>query len=382
MRTRGFHHWQNHAIFFGVNLREFQRRLIKWFQKNRRDLPWRKKNDPYAIWVSEVMLQQTRVETVIPYYERFMKEFPTVEHLARAPLSQVLKAWEGLGYYARARHLHTSARRIWKNYGGGFPEDFDAFQSLPGVGRSTAGAVFSMAFQKPYPVLDGNVKRVLIRLWAFSQPASKIQKTLFEIASGLLPQKNPGAFNQAMIELGATICTPRNPLCLSCPVEPFCRARAEGLENSLPLKLRTKVLPHYDVSAGVIWKKGRVLIARRPLNGLLGGLWEFPGGKKEPGESMEVCLQREIQEELGIQIAVRKPLFTIPHTYSHFRITLHVYHCDFLSGNPKALGCMDFKWVHPSALSRYAFPAANHPIIEALNTIQPRASKSLDFTKV
>jgi len=323
------------------------------------------------------MLQQTQVATVIPYYERFLARFPGLDDLAAAPLDDVFKVWEGLGYYARARHLHAAARQVVEQYGGHLPANRVALLRLPGIGRYTVGAILSIAFGQDEPVLDGNVRRVLCRLFAIQenprQPATEAR--LWDLATSLLPTGQAGRFNEALMDLGATICTPRQPRCLDCPLADrfatltpcLCQARQLGLQDQIPKSAPRRATPHYDVAAGVIWNdEGRFLIARRPPDKLLGGLWAFPGGKCEPGESLEDCLKRAIREALGVEIEVSKPLTVIRHAYTHFRITLHAFQCRLSSGHPRALGCPDWRWVRRADLDGFAFPATDRRIITAL----------------
>jgi len=347
-------------------------RLLRWAEKHLRDLPWRvEPRDPYRVWVSEIMLQQTQVSTVIPYFHRFTEHFPTVQVLAAAPLDSVLKRWEGLGYYARARHLHRAAREVVAEFDGRLPETVEELSKLPGIGRYTAGAIASIAFGHDAPVVDGNVKRVLCRIYAIRgdtrQPA--IQKKLWTLAEANLPKGKAGRWNEAMMELGATICLPRSPRCDKCPLARVCRARELGIQDKLPTKATKKRLPHYDVTAAVICKRGRVLIAQRPVGGMLGGLWEFPGGKREHGESLEECLRREIREELGIKIEVGQPVTQVEHTYTHFRITLHAFECRFVNGRPRAIQVADWRWVRFDELDDFAFAVTDHKIIQALRTL-------------
>jgi len=346
----------------------FQTSLLRWYHSSKRDLPWRKTRDPYRILVSEVMLQQTQVQTVIPYYERWIRSFPTFKSLASGPLNKVLKQWEGLGYYSRARNLHALAKRVMKDYGGHLPGDEEALRSLPGIGRYTSGAVLSIAFGKPIPLVDGNVARVFSRFFAIRKNISlaKTQQELWRLAAELVPPTNPGDYNQALMELGATVCLPRTPDCPQCPLRPGCKAVRFGLQYRLPIKKKKRPTPHFHIGAGVIWHQGKILISQRPLNGLLGGLWEFPGGKQETGETLKTTVRREIKEELGIHVTVGKELAEVDHTYSHFKITLHAHHCIYRSGKIQALGVKDWRWVLPRELTRFAFPAANQPVIRKL----------------
>jgi A/G-specific adenine glycosylase len=343
-------------------------------------MPWRKTRDPYAIWVSEIMLQQTQVETVTPYFIRFMTRFPTVQALARAPIAAVLKLWEGLGYYSRARNMHAAAKKIASDFGGKLPRTAPELLTLPGIGRYTAGAIASIAFGQDEPVLDGNVTRVLCRVFRIREnpKGAATQEKLWSLARQVIPPGKAGLMNQALMDLGATVCVPRNPRCPTCPAggknekpgflkKPgFCLARLHNEQNDIPLRIKRKPVPHYDIAAGIIWKGGRILIDQRRPEGLLGGLWEFPGGKRRAGESLKAAVAREAREELGVWVKVIRPLVTVKHAYSHFRITLYAFECRYLSGRPRALGCAAWKWVRPSSLARYAFPAANHKIIAAL----------------
>jgi A/G-specific adenine glycosylase len=347
---------------------QIQERLLAWSRVHGRDLPWRGERDPYCIWVSEVMLQQTQVKTVIPYYRRFLSRFPTLRSLAQADLDEVLKAWEGLGYYARARNLHRAAQQVMENHGGQLPAERGALLVLPGIGPYTVGAILSLAFGQDAAVLDGNVRRVLSRLFAIDgDPRSAAtRRQLWDLAEELLLPGQAGPFNEALMDLGATICTARDPRCNDCPLYEACQGVQEGNPERYPARVPRRPLPHYEVAAGVIWRGDQLLISKRHTNDLLGGLWELPGGKRESGETLEECLAREVREELGIEIAVGDLLMTVRHTYTHFRVTLHVFHCRYLSGQPQALGCADCRWVGPDELDDFAFPAANRRILAAL----------------
>ena len=338
--------------------------LLEWFAREGRDLPWRRTRDPYRIWVAETMLVQTQVATVIPYYQRFIARFPDVVSLAVASLDEVLKEWEGLGYYARARNLHRAAREVLERYGGQIPGDAAALRALPGVGEYVAGALLSIAFGRDEPALDGNAHRVLWRLFRVRGAAGRA--ALRARVREVLPAGRAGAFNQALMDLGATVCTPRRPRCEACPVVQHCEARRQGEEESLPERRPPRRLPHIDVTAAVIWRDGRVLIAQRPAHGLLGGLWEFPGGKQEPGETLPECLRREIREELGVEIEVGELVTSVRHTFTHYRITLHAFRCRLVDGEPQAIGCAGTRWVTLSELDCFAFSAADRRVIAVL----------------
>ena len=315
------------------------------------------------------MLQQTRVEQMGEYFGRFVARFPTVRDLANASIDEVLKVWEGLGYYARARNMHRAAGSIVEEHGGRIPDTYERLIELPGVGEYTAAAVSSIAFDRDHPVLDGNVTRVLCRLLKIGEEPRRAAVKARLIAAGerLLAPGEAGDFNQGMMELGARVCTPQRPNCSACPVEEFCRGRAELEDPSvLPVKMKKKRKPHYQVTAGLIWKEEKVLIAQRPADGMLGGMWEFPGGKQEPGESLQECLAREIGEELDFEIEVEEYLASVDHAYTHFSISLHAFAARYVSGQPQAIGCADWRWIDPAELDDFPFPRTDRKIIEQL----------------
>lgn len=320
--------------------------LLAWFRQNGRILPWRGHPDPYAVWVSEIMLQQTQVETVIPYFEKWMRLFPSAAALAAATEQAVLNAWEGLGYYSRARNLRKAARIVVAEYGGRLPAEVESLRRLPGIGRYTAGAIASLAFGLDQPALDGNLKRVLARLFDVTGPVNSPagERILWNLAAENLPPGQAGDYNQALMDLGALVCTPRNPDCAACPVSGFCRACRNGTQAERPVRAARPPQPHYVVSAAVIRRDGKILLAQRPQNGLLGGLWEFPGGKQEPGESLPDCLKREIQEELGTEIEVGEFVGEFRHAYTHFKITLHAFECRLLDGEPRPVEAQAVYW--------------------------------------
>lgn len=331
-------------------------KLLEWYRLHKRTLPWRGHQDPYAVWVSEIMLQQTRVEAVIPYFEKWMAKFPTVRALADASEQDVLNAWEGLGYYSRARNLHSAAKIVAKDFNGELPRDLDQLGKLPGIGRYTLGAIASIAYDMNVPALDGNIKRVYARIFDLSEPVDtpKGDKLLWEVAEKYLPPQDAGDYNQALMDLGATICVPKNPRCLICPVMKLCKARANGTQNERPVKLAKKEVPHRIHAAGVILQKGRVLLARRPSEGLLGGMWEFPNGRVEgdPFDGLAQALKT------GYNLRLRKnrrsvqtlePLGIVHHGYSHFSVDTYVYACE-LESMPKQ---ENLKWVWIKHLDEY-----------------------------
>ena len=363
----------------------FREALLHWYQDHRRALPWRENHDPYRIWISEMILQQTRIDQGLPYFERFLAAFPNVEALAAAPLDNVLKAWEGLGYYARARNLHRAARMIVEEHDSRIPDTMEAISTLPGIGPYTAAAVLSIAYNRDHPVVDGNVIRVLCRLFEIREDPrnTATKRELLRVAEHLLPEGEASDFNQAMMELGSLVCTPRNPQCPECPVGECCRARHLEDPSILPIKPPKQRKPHYDVTAGIIrGQDGRILLAQRPASGLLGGLWEFPGGKQEPGESLEECLKRELREELRIEVRVDERLPSVKHAYSHFAITLHGFACTHLSGEPQAIDCADWRWIRPEELSDFALPRADRKLLDAMREVEYSLSCSASKHKM
>jgi len=347
----------------------FIEKLLHWYDLNARDLPWRGHSDPYAVWVSEIMLQQTQVDTVIPYFERWMQRFPTIAALAAAEQRDVLAAWEGLGYYSRARNLHKAAQLVVARYGGELPADLNALRSLPGVGRYTAGAIASLAFDKDEPALDGNIRRVLARLFDVDVPARSTEgeRRLWDLAAQHLPPGRAANYNQALMDLGATLCTPRLPACPRCPLAEDCQARLLGLQEQRPVRGDKRPQPHYIVTAAVIRDRGLVLIAQRPAHGLLGGLWEFPGGKLQSGEDLASCLQREILEELAVPVSVGGRLGVYRHAYTHFRVTLHAFECTLADGSqPQTLEHTALEWVPLARLADYPMGKIDRKIASQL----------------
>jgi len=342
--------------------KKIQTQLLRWFEKNKRDMPWRKTRDPYAVWISEMMLQQTQVATVIPYYERFLKAFPTVHRLARADLSDVLRIWEGLGYYSRARNLHKAARTVVTRFNGTIPDNLKDLLSLPGIGRYTAGAILSIAFNRETPVLDGNVKRVLCRLCAIPEDPreTKTEERLWSISGSLIPEGHAHSFNQALMEFGATTCTPRDPMCLLCPLQRFCSARKKGNPESFPKKVSKKKIPHVEAVSAVIIKDGRVILRQRPPTGLLGGLWEFPNWEIEKGKDLKRSLKNHLKKEGNLTVRVDGLVGTLKHTYSHFKLTLHVFYCEIPRGK------IPGKWVSTRDLHRYPMSRLHRRIAQAI----------------
>ena len=350
--------------------------IVEHYRRHRRDLPWRRTRDPYAVWVSEIMLQQTRVATVIPYWQRWMVRFPTVTALAEAPLDDVLAAWAGLGYYRRARHLHAGARWVSER-GGALPSAAAELRAVPGVGAYTAGAVASIAFGEAAPLVDGNVARVLARVFAVEDDVKSGggQRAIWALAGALMTARpaaaEPGELNQGLMELGATVCTPTSPACLTCPVAGQCRARATGRQDELPrlpARRREADLPLLTTVALWLEDDGRVLLAQRPPGKSLAGLWEFPGGKVELGETPERALIRELKEELGIDTwqSCLAPLTFASHSYADFHLLMPLFACRRWDGLPKPQEGQTLAWVRPKDMRDYPMPPADLPLIPIL----------------
>ncbi len=344
--------------------------LCAWYLQNARDLPWRRTTDPYAIWVSEIMLQQTQVVTVIPYYQRWLERFPNLESLAKAPVDDVLKMWEGLGYYSRARNLHKAAQAVVGEHGGQIPCTYQGLLELPGIGPYTAGAISSIAYNLDYPVVDANVKRVFARILDLEKPVEKSSSIslIREAAQSLLPLGEARTFNQALMELGALVCSPKKPHCHTCPVTDFCSAQKKGTVDMRPVPVPQKKIQAIEVSAGVLVHDGRILVQKRLPKGLMAGLWEFPGGKLDPGESPEQALVREFSEELELDILCGEKITVIRHAYTQFRVSLHVFWSTMQDPEqvPVLHAAQEIRWVLPEELEELAFPAADRKLIEML----------------
>jgi A/G-specific adenine glycosylase len=354
-------------------MKTLRRKLLAWYRKNRRDLPWRRTSDPYAIWISEAMLQQTRVETVIPYWERFLALFPDVEALATADADEVLGAWAGLGYYSRARNLQKAAQAVVERFGGELPDTAEGLEELPGIGRYTAGAVASIAFDRPEPVVDGNVERVLARVLDVREDVKKpaVKQRFWEAAGELARGPHPGDLNQALMELGATICVPKAPRCMACPVIAECAARAAGDPESLPVKSRKKPPKRVEASAGLLLRRGRALAVRRPPEGLLGGLWELPGGDLEEKEDPESGLLRNLAERTGLRVAAAEPLGSVEHVFTHRRLRLHVFRCEPPEGRIRLAGFDAHRWLAPASLGGLPLGAVTKKALRLLELDPP-----------
>ena len=343
-------------------------RLLRWYAANRRRLPWRGKKSPYQVWVSEIMLQQTRVDAVVPYYRRWMKRFPTVRSLALASQRDVLRQWEGLGYYARARNLHQSAKIVVRQYRGRLPSRRQDLLALPGIGDYTAGAISSIAFGLDEPVLDGNVRRVLARAFAVAERADSSVGTaiLHELAVANLPPGRAGDFNQALMDLGATVCLPARPRCGICPLAPVCEANRLGMQDRFPVLRPRNRIPHLVLGAVVALDRERALIARRQSQGLLGGMWEFPnaslGSQARLADPLESQFVKELHKSYGLRLGSHRPLVTIQHAYSHFRVTVHAYRCTIAPFHVRP----GMRWTSIRDLSRFPMGKVDRQIADKL----------------
>lgn len=348
--------------------------LVRWFRNHRRDLPWRGDASPYEVWVAEVMLQQTRVSTVEQYYDEFLREFPTVEALAEAAQDEVLKAWEGMGFYARARRLHSASQTVIEEHDGEVPSDYQELKELSGIGDYTAAAIEAFAFNGERPVMDGNVHRVITRWAGIDTPIDRADTDarIRNVLEGALKKsENPGELSEGLMELGALICTPSNPDCENCPLFENCEAFQGNRVQQLPVTRESDEKPHHEIAVAVILENDDVLISRRPEEKMLGGLWEFPGGKLEDGETLREALCREMKEELGIEITVGAKITEVPHEYSHLSINLHAYFCNVEDGQPTSREGQKWKWVPRKDLEEYAFPKANKQVLEELMSDDP-----------
>ncbi|WP_273852907.1 A/G-specific adenine glycosylase [Guptibacillus spartinae] len=344
---------------------KFQEDLISWFKKEQRILPWRENKDPYRVWVSEIMLQQTRVDTVIPYFERFMRLFPSIEALAEAEESDVLKAWEGLGYYSRARNLQSAVREVAESYNGIVPNHPREISGLKGVGPYTAGAILSIAYDIPEPAVDGNVMRVLSRVVGIWEDIAKpsARKTFEEVTRRIISKDDPSSFNQGMMELGAIVCTPRSPSCLLCPVQEHCRAFAEGSQEELPIKSKKKAPRPVPIAVVALEDStGKFLIRQRPETGLLASLWEFPNVELSEGGLKQEQIKKHLRDEYEIDSEVEKELASFNHIFSHLKWQLTVYKGSYQG----ELASKHFKMVDKNELQNFAFPVAHQKITQLI----------------
>jgi A/G-specific adenine glycosylase len=356
---------------------EIASRLLAWYRAGHRDLPWRRTRDPYAIWVSEIMLQQTQVATVLPYYSRFLERFPTVEALATAPEDEVLRLWSGLGYYSRARHLQRGAQEVLARHAGRIPAAVEELLHLPGIGRYTAGAIASIAFDRAAPILDGNVIRVLCRLYGLRGDPKRapLHGHLWELAQALIPPSYAGDFNQALMELGATLCTPASPRCHGCPLVERCEASRLGLQQSLPELARAPAPTPLRMVAAVVWRGPEVLLVKRPAaspgeknerHDWWAGLWQFPSGPVASEESTLAAAVRLAGETVGLKVTPGAVAGVVRHGVTRWKITLEARHCLPIEGEPASLAGADWRWTTLEGTADFALPAPQRRLVEQM----------------
>jgi len=351
---------------YNTNNKYFSTSLLQWYDSNSRDLPWRKTNDLYKIWLSEVMLQQTRVDTVIPYYMKWLEKYKTIKSVAEADGQKLLKLWEGLGYYSRCRNFHKACKIIVNDFIGEIPLDYQKFRSLPGVGDYTASAVFSIGLNKTYPALDGNVRRVMARVLRIKNITKQNKKRIYNTLIKWMDKERPGDINQALMDLANKICCVDHALCSTCPIDEICMANNMSIPESYPAKLEKKVIPHKEFVAGMICQGNKFLITKRNENALLGGLWEFPGWEIVSSETPIGALRRKIKEEWAIDINIKNKVGYVKHAYSHFKITLTLYQCQ-TQESVKIMN-KEYRWITPSEIQYFPFPKSNHKLFNLLNS--------------
>ena len=347
-----------------MSVPKWPEKLVKWFERGHRPMPWRSDPSPYKVWISEVMLQQTQVVTVIPYFDRFVARFGGFEELAEASLEDVLRCWEGLGYYSRARNLHAAAKKLVAEHGGMPPRTSHALMEFPGVGAYTAAAIASIAFGEAVPAVDGNVLRVFARYWGIETPLrdAALSEDIRRRLTPVIRRVNPSHFNQATMETGALICRPTTPKCELCVLALRCVALRTGRTTDLPVVQIPRAVPHHEEVVGVIWKAGRILIARRPEHGLLGGLWEFPSGRRREGEPLARAVTRRIQDETGLKVVVGPSCFSLRHAFSHFCVTMTVFRCRWVEGQARPHSASELRWIRPCEVTAYPMSRSHRKI--------------------
>jgi len=367
------------TLLFGVNVTEpslsldiepFRSSLLRWFRHNGRELPWRNGYDPYHVWLSEIMLQQTQMERGVDYFRRWLRRFPDIVSVAGASSYEILKYWEGLGYYARARNLHKAAKVMAAEYGGAVPDEYETLLRLPGIGPYTAAAIASIAFNHDVVVVDANVERVFARLFDIDVPLKEkeAQRSIGHIARQLLPPGEARDFNQALMDLGGLVCTPKNPDCGNCPLCRHCSAYLGDFTDDRPVKKRRQKIIPIDMATGLLVKDGYIFIQQRHDNDIWGGMWEFPGGRLEPGETADEAVVREYREETGFQIEVCDFVTTVTHFHTKYKVTLHCFLCRLPSAStlPELHAAQNYHWVRQEQLDNFGFPAGHRKFIQFL----------------
>jgi A/G-specific adenine glycosylase len=356
-------------------MKKLQKKLLYWFQENARDLPWRKTYSPYHVWISEIMLQQTQMDRVVNYFTRWMKRLPDIASVAASGEEEILKLWEGLGYYSRALNIIRTARILVEQHNGKLPPEYKSLLVLPGIGKYTAGAIMSIAFNKEYVIIDANIERVFARLFDISEPVKNKNGHAFisDKAGELMPQGKAREYNQALMELGALVCLPKNPRCRICPVNDNCLALKENTIDQRPVPDKPSRTVFIEMATGILTYQRKILIQKRKSHGVWANLWEFPGGRLEPGETPELALIREYAEETELQIGRLAKITTVKHSYTIYRVTLHCYFCALTDGGFKPVlhGAQEYRLVKPEELSAFAFPAGHRKLIRYLKKNHP-----------
>jgi len=351
-------------------MKKIQQNLLDWFAENARDMPWRMTYSPYHVWISEIMLQQTQMDRVIDYFGRWIKQFPDIASISRSKEGKILKLWEGLGYYTRAKNIIRTADILNEQHNGELPKDFKILLQLPGIGKYTAGAIMSIAFNKEHAIVDANIERVFARLFNLAKPVKDPQTQIFiwEKAEELLPHGHAREFNQALMELGALVCIPKNPRCRVCPVRNFCLSLKKNVVDKRPVSSKPSQTVFIEMVTGILTHKDKIFIQKRKPKGVWPNLWEFPGGRLEPGETPEMALVREYAEETQLQIGKLERITTVKHSYTIYRVTLHCYFCSLTDGRfePVLHTAQEYRLVNPADLSNYAFPAGHRKLIAHL----------------
>ena len=343
-------------------------KLLSWYDKNNYTFPWRNSTNPYHVFLSEVMLQQTQVKTALPYYLNWLKRFPKISDVSKASNDEILKQWEGLGYYSRARNFHKAASIISKKYNNCIPKNFDDFIALPGVGEYIAGAVLSIAYNKSLPAVDANAVRVISRLEMNNIPYPKNIKSISNSILKYISKKRPGDFNQSIMDLGREICKSKNPKCNLCPIVSHCKSYINNCVDKYPIKLKKQQKKHINMALGIIIHNNKILISKRHKSGLLGGLWEFLSEEINKGESANECIIRKYKKGLNIKVEPYVFIKKVDHEYSHFSLSLDAYFCNYISGDPKNLDCEDWMWIKPKNIKLYPFPKVNHKFFDEIET--------------
>ncbi len=353
------------------NIIKFQKNLLKWFENNKRDLPWRRTYVPYHVWISEIMLQQTQMERVVGYFNKWIERFPSIASIAEADEEVVLRYWEGLGYYSRARNIHKTARLLRHNNNGLLYTDYKDLLSLPGIGKYTAGALMSIAYAKDYPLVDANIERVFARVFNIGTPIKdKANKEfVWETAERLIPPGQARLFNQALMELGALICLPARPHCTICPIIQECESYSLSIVDERPLPGKCTDIIKITMASAILVHNGKVFIQKRPENGIWANLWEFPGGRVEGRESPEKAVKREFLEETELEIDLGKKISVIKHSYTRYRVTLHCFFCTLPTAGQKVNlhEAQEYKWIKFDELETYAFPSPHRQLINQVH---------------